>query len=98
MKLFIAAAVAIKVTGYRDEDECPYCDVFGPNGKNYQNNDPGQDSAKIGIDIDVAGSGDNCKAGDWTSVHWTAALNSGRVVSDSRVEGTGSPKVIALGK
>lgn len=35
--------------------------------------------------------------GDWASVHWVATLPDGRVVSDSRSEPGGLPKVFALG-
>jgi FKBP-type peptidyl-prolyl cis-trans isomerase FkpA len=73
-------------------------DVYGPNGSNYQNNSPSEDLSNIGIDISEAGSGDNCKAGDWATVAWTATLMDNRLVSDSKAEGQGLPKVFNLGK
>jgi len=72
-------------------------DVFGPNGVGYTNTDASADVANIGIDISNAGTGDNCKVGDWTTVHWVGSLPDGRVVTDSRAEPGGLPKTFALG-
>jgi len=73
-------------------------DVYGPNGANYINNSPSEDLSNIGIDISAPGSGDNCKAGDWATVSWTATLMDNRLVSDSHAEGQGLPKVFNLGR
>ena len=72
-------------------------DVFGRNGENYANQDASQDSARLAIDIKEAGSGPNCRAGDWATVHWTAYLTDNRMVSDSKSEGDGAPKTFSLG-
>lgn len=64
----------------------------------YQNS-PSEDLfSNIGIDIYEAGLGDQCKAGDWTTVHWSAYLKDGRAVSNSQDEGNGLPKEFILGK
>jgi len=54
--------------------------------------------ADIGIDILTKGSGDKCSAGDWTSIHYVGSLKDGRVVTDSRGEGDGQPRLFSLGK
>jgi FK506-binding protein 1 len=53
--------------------------------------------SRIGIDIKRNGSGPTCKEGDWTTVHWVGTLNDGRVVTDSRAEPGGLPKIFTLG-
>lgn len=73
-------------------------DVFGPNGENYANNSPSQDLARIGISVKTDGKGDSCKPGDWATVHWSAYLMDNRMVSDSKSEGQGLPKVFNVGK
>lgn len=72
-------------------------DVFGPNGTNYSNVDATYDLSRIGIDITKAGTKEQCRSGDWTSVHWIGTLPDGRVVTDSRAEPGGLPKTFALG-
>jgi len=72
-------------------------DVFGPNGQNYKNLNAGYDLSRIGIDIKKPGEGDTCRPGDWASVHYTASLEDGRVVSDSRAEPGGRPLHFTLG-
>jgi hypothetical protein len=72
-------------------------DIYGANGTGYSNNDAGYDSSRIGIDIKRAGSGSNCRPGDWTTVHWVGTLKDGRVITDSRAEPGGLPKTFALG-
>jgi hypothetical protein len=53
--------------------------------------------AKIGIDIVNYGDGAVCKEGDWAEVHSKAYLKDGRLISDSRIEGDGRPKLFTLG-
>jgi len=72
-------------------------DVFGPNGQNYKNLNAGYDLSRIGIDVKTPGQGDKCRPGDWASVHYTASLEDGRVVSDSRAEPGGRPLHFTLG-
>lgn len=72
-------------------------DVYGPNGNGYSNTDASYDLSRIGINVTQDGKGDQCKVGDWTTIHWTATLHDGRVVSDSRAEPGGLPKTFALG-
>jgi len=72
-------------------------DVYGPNGAGFQSVNANYDNSLIGIDVVTAGSGNNCKAGDWATIHWTASLKDGRVVSDSRAEPGGRPKTFAVG-
>lgn len=59
-------------------------DVYGPNGADYTNTDATYDLSRIGIDILKKGTGPQCKAGDWTTIHWRGELKDGRVVTDSR--------------
>jgi len=72
-------------------------DVYGPNGTGYRSVNANYDNSLIGIDVVKAGTGPNCKAGDWATVHWTASLKDGRIVSDSRAEPGGRPKTFAVG-
>ena len=72
-------------------------DVFGPNGQNYKNINANYDVSRIGIDISQPGTGDKCRPGDWASVHYTASLEDGRIVSDSRAEPGGRPLHFTLG-
>lgn len=72
-------------------------DVYGPNGANYSNIDATYDLSRIGIDITKAGTKEQCRNGDWTTVHWIGTLPDGRVVTDSRAEPGGLPKTFALG-
>jgi len=72
-------------------------DVFGPNGAEYSNTDSDYDLSRIGIDVTTKSTGQQCKPGMWTTVHWVASLPDGRVVSDSRAEPGGLPKTFALG-
>lgn len=71
--------------------------MYGPNGTGFSNVDPTDIAARVSIDFHEAGQGDTCTPGDWTTVHWTATLLDGRVVSDSRAEPGGLPKTFALG-
>ena len=67
-------------------------DVYGPNGDNYQNNNPVYDFSRIKIDIANAGTGDKCREGAWISAHWVANLmQDGRVYSDTKQERDGEP-------
>lgn len=60
-------------------------DVYGPNGDNYQNNNPVYDFSRIKIDIADAGNGEKCREGAWISAHWVANLmQDGRVYSDTK--------------
>jgi hypothetical protein len=75
--------------------------VFGPNGKNYSNNNADFNLSRIGIDITKEGKDQThegkCHPGQWTTVHWVGRLMDGRVVTDSRAEPGGVPKTFALG-
>ena len=73
-------------------------DVYGPNGVEYQNDDSKYDLSRIGIDVTEKGSGDLCRDGDWATLHWIGKLKDGRVVTDSRAEPGGLPKVFRLGQ
>jgi FKBP-type peptidyl-prolyl cis-trans isomerase len=74
-------------------------DVFGPNGKDFSNEDAKMEYAHIGIDIEDKGEKDakKCMPGQWATVHWTGRLMDGRVVTDSRSEIGGLPKTFNLG-
>jgi len=72
-------------------------DVFGPNGEGYTNFNANYDLSRIGIDIEKAGEGDKCKTGDWATVHYTASLEDGTEVSDTRAEAGGRPLHFTLG-
>lgn len=96
MKLTLAVAALLGVSSAVTIRAAP--DVFGPNGANYANNSPSQDLARIGISVNQAGSGPTCRPGDWATVHWTAYLMDNRMVSDSKSEGQGLPKVFNVGK
>lgn len=72
-------------------------DVYGANGLNYSNISADYDTSQIGIDITKAGNGNNCREGDWTTVHWVGTLKDGREVTNSRAEPGGLPKTFALG-
>jgi FKBP-type peptidyl-prolyl cis-trans isomerase len=63
-------------------------DVFGPNGKDYVNDDASLDNADFGMDIIKKGdqTKPTCSTGAWATVHWTGKLKNGRVVTDSRAE------------
>lgn len=55
--------------------------------------------ANIGIDIVKKGKAgaEKCKPGAWTKLHWTGKLIDGSVITDSRQEHDGLPKVFNLG-
>lgn len=73
-------------------------DVYGPNGDNYQNNNPYYDFSRIKIDIHEPGSGPKCQQGNWITTHWVGSLqHDGRVYTDTRQEGRGDPKIFNLG-
>ena len=73
-------------------------DVYGPNGDNYQNNNPVYDFSRIKIDIADPGAGDKCREGAWISAHWVANLmKDGRIYSDTKQEGNGEPQLFTLG-
>lgn len=73
-------------------------DVYGPNGDNYGNNNPGYDYSRIKIDIHSPGKGPKCRGGDWVSAHWVGNLQQdGRVYTDTAQEGNGEPTVFPLG-
>ena len=93
----LAVALLINETSAITQKSAAGPDVYGPNGGNYSNTDATYDLSRIGIDVSTAGEGDNCKPGDWTSVHWVGSLPDGRVVTDSRAEPGGLPKTFALG-
>jgi len=93
----IAVAALISESSAINQKSAQGPDVYGPNGANYSNVDATYDLSRIGINISEMGSGDNCKPGDWTTVHWTGTLPDGRVVTDSRAEPGGLPKTFALG-
>jgi len=95
MKYTLAVAALVSNTQAIRQKGSP--DVYGANGAQYSNTDASYDLSRIGIDIREPGTGANCKVGDWTTVHWTATLMDGRVVSDSRAELGGLPKTFALG-
>jgi hypothetical protein len=97
MKYTLAVAALVSNTQAIKQKSADSPDVYGPNGGGYSNTDAAYDLSRIGIDISTPGSGKKCKAGDWTTVHWTATLMDGRVVSDSRAELGGKPKTFALG-
>jgi hypothetical protein len=88
--LFLGSASAVLIKSKPD--------VFGPNGENFQNNSPVQDTARIGISRTTQGSGPQCTPGDWAIVHWQGHLTDGRLVTDSRAEGLGYPKTFGVGK
>jgi len=93
----LAVAALVSNTSAITQKSVGAPDVYGPNGGNYANTDASYDLSRIGIDIREPGKGKDCKVGDWTTVHWTATLKDGRVVSDSRAELGGLPKTFALG-
>jgi len=72
-------------------------DVYGPNGQDYKNTEASIESSDIGINVTTKGTGPKCTPGDWATVHWKASLTDGRVVSDSRSEPGGQPKIFTLG-
>ena len=88
---FAAIAKAVHITADPD--------VFGPNGKNYENNNANMEFSRIQIDIEPAthGNTEKCQAGDWATVHWSGSLKDGRMVTDSRSEPGGQPKTFAVG-
>lgn len=97
MKYTLAVAALVSSTQAITQKSVAGPDVYGPNGGGYSNIDASYDLSRIGIDIREPGKGKDCKVGDWTTVHWTATLMDGRVVSDSRAEAGGLPKTFALG-
>lgn len=99
MKTFtISAAVAALISNVSAIKNRAGPDVYGPNGENYQNVSPDYDMSRIGISITVPSADHkHCRAGDWTTVHYTAKLKDGRLVSDTRAEPGGLPKTFALG-
>lgn len=74
-------------------------DVFGKNGIDYSNENTSTDFANIGIDIVKKGhaGAEKCKTGAWAKLHWTGKLIDGSVITDSRQEHDGLPKVFNLG-
>jgi FKBP-type peptidyl-prolyl cis-trans isomerase len=97
MKYTLAIAALVSNSQAIQQKTAASPDVYGENGTGYSNTDASYDLSRIGIDITKAGTGNDCKVGDWTSLHWTATLMDGRVVSDSRAELGGLPKTFALG-
>lgn len=97
MKYTLAVAAMVSNTEAIKQLTAGSPDVYGANGAGYSNTDASYDLSRIGIDVRTAGKGANCKVGDWTTIHWTATLKDGRVVSDSRAELGGLPKTFALG-
>ena len=97
-----ALIVATQAVKFRDHtfvntDAAP--DIYGPNGENYQNNDPSYDLAQIGIDITHRSEDPKqCATDEWTTVHWEGKLADGTVFTDSRLEGDGLPKTFNLGR
>ena len=73
--------------------------MYGPNGKNYKNDEANVDFSRIAIDIEpnTSGNTDKCAAGDWATIHWLGRLTDGRIVTDSKSEPGGLPKTFALG-
>jgi len=73
-------------------------DTYGPNGRNYANNNPYYDYSRIKIDINSPGEGAKCQTGHWTKTHWVGSLvHDGRVYTDTRQEQDGLPKYFTLG-
>jgi len=97
MKYSLAVMALVSNTSALKHKTSASPDVYGQNGGNYSNTDASYDVSRIGIDIRTPGTGADCKVGDWTTIHWTATLKDGRVVSDSRAELGGLPKTFALG-
>jgi FKBP-type peptidyl-prolyl cis-trans isomerase len=97
MKYTLAIAALVSSTTAINQKSVASPDSYGQNGAGYANIDASYDLSRIGIDISTEGTGANCKVGDWTTLHWTATLRDGRVVSDSRAEPSGLPKTFALG-
>jgi FKBP-type peptidyl-prolyl cis-trans isomerase len=97
MKYTLAIAALASTTQAIKQKTAGSPDAYGPNGQGYANSDASYDLSRIGIDITQPGEGKDCKVGDWTTLHWTATLMDGRVVSDSRAELGGLPKTFALG-
>lgn len=98
MKTFaISGAVAALIGNVSAIKNKASPDVYGLNGQNYENMSADYDMSRIGIDITKFGSKTHCRAGDWTTVHYQARLKDGRLVSDTRAEPGGLPKVFALG-
>lgn len=97
MKYTIAVIALVSNTQAIHQKSVAGPDSYGANGAGYSNTDASYDLSRIGIDIQTPGTGSDCKVGDWTTVHWTATLMDGRVVSDSRAEAGGLPKTFALG-
>jgi hypothetical protein len=90
-------AVAALVSGSQAIKHRAGPDVYGPNGGNYSNTSADYDLSRIGINITAPGKGDQCRVGDWTTIHWVGSLPDGRIVTDSRAEPGGLPKTFALG-
>jgi hypothetical protein len=85
MKTIISAAVAALISDVKAIELRGGPDVFGPNGDGYENNDPRYDYSRIGINVNTKGQGNQCKPGDWVSVHYKARLSRDlREVSDTR--------------
>ena len=90
MKTFVSAAVAalISESSAVDLNSHGKPDVWGPNGTDYENNDPRYDFSRIGISYNThapAGTAE-CRPGDWVSIHYKAKLSRDlREVSDTRL-------------
>ena len=76
--LFASSATAIKQTTSAGPD------IFGPNGENYENNDPNYDLSRIGISITEKGKGAGCTAPNWATFHWKSILGDGREIENTK--------------
>jgi len=88
MKTFVSVAVAALISESSAIDLKGKPDVWGPNGTDYENNDPRYDMSMIGISMNTkapAGTAE-CRPGDWVSVHYKAKLSRDlREVSNTRL-------------
>ena len=87
MKTFASIAVAALISESSAIELKGKPDVWGPNGTDYENNDPRYDYSRIGISYTTkaAAGTPECRAGDWASVHYKAKLSRDlREVSDTR--------------
>ena len=88
----LSSTQAIKIKGSAAPD------VYGPNGRDYENDKAEYDFSRIGINIETKGSGDKCKEGDWAIVEYKGWLKDGRLVTDSTQEKDGRPLTFSVGK
>jgi hypothetical protein len=78
MKTFVSTAIAALISESSAIDLTNSIhgkpDVWGPNGTDYENNDPRYDMSMIGISLNTkAPSGTaECRPGDWVSIHYKA--------------------------